>query len=123
MMTSTEIDKITALTETAKRYYHAMTAGDEAELRRLFDGRAAIMGHFEGEFQWLALAGFIVETKSLIGQHGEESCSVESVRVDGNIATVAIRGRYAGLWFLDHLSLIEVNDHWMITSKSFYAVT
>ncbi len=122
-MTNNEIDKISALTETAKRYYHAMAAGDEAELRRLFDGRAAIMGHYEGEFLWLGLDGFIDEAKSLIGQHGEENCSVESVRVDGDIATVAIRGRYAGLWFLDHLSLVEVNDHWMITSKSFYAAT
>ncbi len=122
-MPKNEIDKITALTETAKRYYHAMVEGDEAELRRLFDGRAAIMGHYEGEFLWLGLDGFIGEAKSLIGQHGEESCSVESVRVDGDIATVAVRGRYAGLWFLDHLSLAEVNDHWMITSKSFHVVT
>ncbi|SDJ17487.1 nuclear transport factor 2 family protein [Aliiruegeria lutimaris] len=122
-MSKNDVDNVTALTETAKRYYQAMVTGDEAELRRLFDRRAAIVGNFEGEFQWLDLDGFIDEAKNLIGQHGEENCSVESVRVDGDIATVAVRGRYAGLWFLDHLSLVEINDHWMITSKSFHVVT
>jgi hypothetical protein len=122
-MSKSDAGTITALSETATRYYHAMVAGNEAELRSLFDGRAALMGHFEGEFQWLDLDGFIDETKNLIGQHGEEICSVESVRVDGDIATVAIRGRYAGLWFLDHLSLVEVDGRWLITSKSFHVLT
>lgn len=116
-------DKIAALTETAKRYYHAMVAGDEATLRSLFDKRAAIIGHFEGELLWLDLDDFIAETKSLIGQHGEESCVVESVRVDGDIGHVAVGGRYMNLWFLDHLSLVAVSDHWVITGKSFHVTT
>jgi hypothetical protein len=111
-----------AILDTATRYYRAMVAGDEDELRRLFDSRAPIVGHFQGEFQWLGLDAFIEEAKSLIGQHGEEGCSVESIRVDGDIATVTIRGRYAGLWFLDHLSVVEVNDRWTITGKSFHVV-
>lgn len=111
-----------AIMDTATRYYWAMVAGNEEDLRRLFDSRAPIAGHYEGEFQWLDLDAFVDEAKNLIGQHGEESCSVESIRVDGDIATVAIRGRYAGLWFLDHLSLVQLNDCWRIISKSFHVL-
>jgi hypothetical protein len=111
-----------AILNAAIRYYWAMVGGDEKELRRLFDGRAPIVGYYQGEFQWLGLDAFIDEAKSLIGQHGEERCSVESIRVDGEIATVALRGRYAGLWFLDHLSFIQVSDRWIITNKSFHVV-
>lgn len=112
-----------AIIDTATRYYWAMVAGDGEELRRLFDSRAPIAGHYHGEFQWLGLDTFIDEANGLIGQHGEERCSVEGIRIDGGIATVAIRGRYAGLWFLDHLSMIEVDDCWTIISKSFHVVS
>lgn len=112
-----------AVLDTATRYYRAMVAGDGNELRRLFDERAPIVGHYQGEFLWLGLDDFIDETQTLIGQHGEERCSVESMRIDGDIATVAIRGRYAGLWFLDHLSMVAVNDCWTITSKIFRVVS
>lgn len=108
--------------DAATRYYRAMVAGDETELRLLFDSRAQIMGHYEGAFQWLDLDTFIDETKDLIGQHGEERCAVEGIRIDGDIATVAIRGRYAGLDFVDHLSMVAVDDRWVITAKSFHAV-
>ena len=117
------IADIGAIMETATRYYQAMVTGDEKELRRLFDSRATIAGHYQGEFQWLGLDAFIYEAKSLIGQHGEEECSVDSIRVDGDIATVAMRGQYAGLWFLDHLSIIEVDGRWTITGKSFHVLT
>ena len=110
------------LMEIAEGYYRAMVAGDADGLRELFDPRAPIVGHFEGEFLWQDLESFIAETKSLIGQHGEETCTVESVRVDGDIASVAVRGRYAGLWFLDHLAAVRVGDRWRITGKTFRVI-
>jgi hypothetical protein len=118
----TQDDSTAAILETATGYYRAMVTGDEAALRRLFDSRAPIAGHYQGEFQWIGLDAFIDEAKSLIGQHGEEGCAVESLRIDGDIATVAIRGRYAGLWFLDHLSIVRVDDRWTITGKTFHVL-
>ena len=105
--------------KTAERYYQAMVAGDRDALRDLFDPRASIIGHYEGEFLWQDFDSFIEETETLAGQHGLEECRVENVRVDGDIATVCIGGRYAGLWFIDHLSMIDHNHRWVIVSKSF----
>jgi len=82
--------------EIAERYYRAMVAGDEVDLRELFDPRAIIVGNYEGAFLWLDLQAFIDETKVLIGQHGKEECRVESLRIDGDIGTVAVRGPLCG---------------------------
>lgn len=113
---------IAAVMECAQRYYRAMVSGDEQALRGLFDSRIAIMGHFQGEFQWLDLDAFIDETKSLIGQHGQEECWIESIRIDGSIAMAAVRGRYAGLMLVDHLMFVAVDEGWLITGKSFHVV-
>lgn len=113
---------IAAVRDTATGYYWAMVAGDDAGLRRLFDARAAIVGHYQGAFLWMGLGEFIGETQSLIGQHGVETCTVESLRLDGDLASVAIRGRYAGLWFLDHLAMVKVDGIWVVVAKTFRVV-
>lgn len=108
------------LPDLAVSYYSAMVAGDEGTLRRLFDPRAIIVGNYEGAFLWQDLEAFIEEARGLAGQHGKEECRVESLRVDADIATVAVRGRYTGLWFVDHLSFVRVGSVWKIVGKTFH---
>jgi hypothetical protein len=119
----TDASDASAIRGLAERYYRAMVAGDEIALRTLFDERAIIVGNYEGAFLWQDLQAFIDETKGLIGQHGREECRVESLRIDGDIGTVAVGGRYAGLWFVDHLSAVRVGVDWRIVSKSFHVRT
>ena len=111
---------VSAIRDIGERYYRAMVAGDEAALWGLFDPRAIIVGNYDGAFLWLDLQAFIDETKGLIGQHGKEECRVESLRIDGDIGTVAVRGRYVGLWFVDHLSVVRVGGDWKIVGKTFH---
>jgi hypothetical protein len=106
--------------DLAKRYYHAMVAGDEGALRALFDPRATIVGTYEGAFLWQDLQAFIDEARGLVGQHGKEDCRVEALRLDGDIATAAVRGRYIGQWFVDHLSVVRVGSDWKIVGKTFH---
>ncbi len=115
-------DDAAAVRGAAKDYYRAMVAADAAALRRLFDPRASIIGHFEGAFLWLDLESFIAEAESLVGKHGQEECRVESVTVGGDIAVAVAAGRYAGLWFLDHLSMVRVEGAWRIVAKTFDVV-
>jgi hypothetical protein len=105
---------------TALGYYDAMVRGDEAALRQLFDPRAPVVGHFDGAFQWLDLDAFIAEANGLVGQHGAEECRIEGLQVDGDIAWVAVQGRYAGLWIADHLALVRVDQRWRIVAKTFH---
>jgi len=111
---------VPTIRDIAERYYRAMVAGDEAALRVIFDPRAIIVGNYEGSFLWQDLQAFIDEAKGLIGQHGKEECRVESLRVDGDIGTVAVRGRYMGMWFVDHLSAVRVGGAWKIVGKTFH---
>jgi hypothetical protein len=112
-----------AIVEIGDRYYWAMVAADESALRALFDARAPIVGYFQGQFLWMSLQDFIDEAISFVGQHGTEHCRVESVRIDGDIAFVAVGGQYAQLWLVDHLLLSRVSDDWKIVSKTFHVVS
>lgn len=111
-----------AIVEIGERYYQAMVAADEATLRALFDARAPIVGYFQGEYLWFSLQDFIDEAISFVGQHGTEHCRVESLRIDGDIAFVAVGGQYAQLWMVDHLLLSRGSDGWKIVSKTFHVV-
>lgn len=106
--------------ETAEAYYRAMVAGDEEGMRRLFDSRAAVVGHFEGEFLWQDLDAFVAEARSFVGKHGREECRIDDVRVDGDIAFVLLAGRYAELWIVDHLEMVKVSGRWRITNKTYH---
>lgn len=119
-MASDNSKRTASLLQVADRYYHAMVNADEETLRALFEPRAPIMGYYEGEFIWQALDDFVDETKSLIGQHGPHETRLESLKIDGDIASVCVSGRYAGVWVVDHLLLIETDGAWVITSKSFH---
>ncbi|MCA0871316.1 nuclear transport factor 2 family protein [Seohaeicola saemankumensis] len=119
-MAREDTERSADLLQAVERYYHAMVTADETTLRALFEPRATIMGHFEGEFQWLTLDDFVAEAKSLVGQHGAHDTRLESLRMDGDIASVSVSGRYAGAWIVDHLLLVEIDGTWIITSKSFH---
>jgi hypothetical protein len=108
-----EISDASTIRTLAEGYYRAMVAGDEAALRALFDPRAIIVGNFEGTFLWLDLQAFIDEAKGLVGQ-------AENLRIDGDVGTVAVRGRYMGMWFVDHLSAVRAGSDWKIVSKTFH---
>jgi hypothetical protein len=107
----------------AERYYQAMVSGDAAKLRALFDERAQVAGHFEGSFSWQGLDDFIGEVVGLVGQHGPERCRVEGLRIDGDIAFVAVGGQYAQLWLVDHLLLARRSDGWKIVAKTFHVAS
>jgi len=108
------------LVTVAERYYRAMVSGDAATLRDLFDDRASVAGYFEGSFLWLSLDDFIAEAVGLVGQHGPELCRVEGLRIDGDIAFVAVAGQYAQLWLVDHLLLARKPEGWKIAAKTFH---
>jgi Putative lumazine-binding len=119
----TETSDVQAVITLAESYYQAMVSGDAARLRGLFDARAPISGHFEGRFLWQTLEDFITEAVGLAGQHGPERCRIESLRIDGDIACVAVGGQYAQLWLIDHLLLVRVDVGWKIAAKTFHVAS
>lgn len=104
----------------ANAYYANMVAGDEAGLRKIFDPQAPIVGTMDGDFIWDSLDAFIVETQSLVGQHGEIASRVDSLQITGDMALVTVGGRYWKRWFTDQLAMVREPEGWRIHAKSFY---
>ena len=103
----------------AQAYYDTMVAGDEAGMRRVFDARAPIVGHFQGEFLWQSLDEFIAEARGLVGKHGTPESRIERVDVVGDTAIALVGGRYAELWFEDHLAMVKIDGAWRVVAKTF----
>ena len=108
-----------AVATLAQAYYDTMVAGDEAGMRRVFDARAPIVGHYLGELLWQSLDEFIAEARGLVGQHGRIESRIERVDVIGDTAIALVGGRYAGLWFEDHLAMVRIDGAWRVVAKTF----
>jgi len=109
-----------AVRDLAQAYYDTMVASDEAGMRRIFDARAPIVGHFLGEFLWASLDDFIAETREYVGQHGKEECRIERVDIHGDTALAVVGGRYAKLWFEDQLAMVKIDGTWRVIAKTFW---
>ena len=113
-------DDEAAVRALAQAYYDTMVAGDEAGMRQVFDPRAPIVGNFEGKLLWQDLDSFIAETEKLIGKHGVQESRIERADVIGDTALAVVGGRYAGLWFRDHLAMVKIEGTWRVAAKTFH---
>jgi hypothetical protein len=113
-------DDEAAVRELAQDYYDTMVASDEAGIRRVFDARASVVGHFEGELLWQDLDAFIAETREYVGKHGKEECRIERVDIHGDTAVAVVGGRYAKLWFEDLLAMVKIDGAWRVVAKTFW---
>ena len=115
-------DDEAAVRALAQAYYDTMVAGDEAGMRAAFDARAPVVGNFEGALLWQDLDAFIAEAVGLVGRHGQEESRIERADLVGDTAVAVVGGRYAGLWFEDHLAMVKVAGTWRIVAKTFHVV-
>lgn len=105
-----------------RNYVEGMVFADEALLRQAFHPSCYIIGHFQGTLEWLSLNDFV----SAILVEGPATgdvkpfWQVESMDVTGDAAVVKIIDDYNGMRFTDYLSLLKIDDHWIITNKLYY---
>jgi hypothetical protein len=114
-MTSTET--ILAITEVVKTYVTAMSAGNRAELERVFFEDASEVGHYEGELLWNTRDAFIRMCEDEAGNSNEASWAILSLSVQGDIAVVHVEDDWAGMHFDDILTLLNHDGAWRIVSK------
>jgi len=113
-------DDEAAVRDLALAYYDTMVASDEAGIRQVFDARAPVVGHFQGELLWQSLDDFIAETREFVGQHGKEECRIEQLDIRGDTALAVVGGRYAKLWFEDQLAMVKIDGTWRVVAKTFW---
>jgi hypothetical protein len=111
---------IAAVIETVRAYYDGMMAGDEVKLGRAFHPRACIVGNERGALSWATLDEFVAECKTAVAQAGRHDWRIEDLSFRGDTALVKLGGQFAGVWYTDDLSMLQIDDAWRIVHKTFY---
>lgn len=114
-MTSTQT--LAAITDVVKTYVTAMTAGDRAELERVFFEDASEVGHYEGKLLWNTRDAFIRMCEDEASNAGEAPWAIRNLSVHGDIAVVHVENDWAGMRFDDILTMLNHEGAWRIVSK------
>ena len=117
---NTDLDKIT---QTVQYYFDGMYHSDIESLKKAFDPNAFLHGYFEGRLVHLAFNAWLkqVEGRPAPSKNGEAyDMKIVSVDITDNIAQVKVFDFYLGKFFTDYLSMMKVNDSWLIMNKMFH---
>ncbi len=112
---------------TLQTYCDGLYQSDPKKIRKAFHPNAKITGYIEGE-----LAEFTVDNlaelveKQIPSDREQELPKLFEIITNhqaGQTAMAIVRDRFMGMTFLDTLSLLEVNDNWVIYNKLFHVET
>ncbi|MGV8889333.1 MAG: nuclear transport factor 2 family protein [Pseudomonas sp.] len=120
-MTAQSLDK-EHISVVVRNYVEGMVFADEVLLRQAFHPACRIIGHYHKELEWLSLNDFISAIKAEGPAAKEVKPFWETVSVDvtGDAAAVKVIDDYVGMRFTDYLSLLKINERWMIVNKVYY---
>ena len=112
---------IAAVTEVVRAYYEGMMAGDAAKLERAFHPRACIVGNEGDKLYWATREEFAADCKRTVAGAGPYEWRIEGLSFAGDTALVRLGNQYAGVWYSDDLSMIQIDGTWRIVHKTFFA--
>ncbi|SDO58459.1 Putative lumazine-binding [Pseudomonas arsenicoxydans] len=117
---STDIEQINLV---VRQYVEGMVFADEALLRHAFHPDCRIIGHYHKELEWSSLDDFIGAINaesSAVKKDVQPFWRVIDFDITGDAAAVKVIDDFAGMRFTDYLSLLKVNDRWVIINKLYY---
>ena len=115
-----DLDKIT---QTVRYYFDGMYHSDTDTLKKAFDPEAFLHGYFEGQLVHLPFKAWLkqIENRPAPSKSGEAyEMKIVSMDITDNIALVKVFDLYMGKYFTDYLSLIKLEDNWVIINKMFH---
>ncbi|MDT4855106.1 putative lumazine-binding protein [compost metagenome] len=121
-MTSYETDQ-DAIHQVVRDYVEGMVFADENRLRSAFHPDCRIIGHFQGNLEWLSVddfAGSIREAGPVLQKGTTPYWEIQALDVTGDAASVKVVDDYADLRFTDYLSLLKISGRWSIINKLYY---
>lgn len=116
-------DAEAAIRSTVQDYFDGLYRMDEAKLRSVFHPGASLFGHLRGTFthstldQWLGK----ISPQPAPARSGEAfEGHIASIDVTGDAALAKVAELYRGLRFTDYLSLVCVEERWLIVGKVYH---
>ncbi|MDH4559491.1 nuclear transport factor 2 family protein [Pseudomonas sp. BN411] len=121
-MTSYETDR-DAIRQVVRDYVDGMVFADENRLRSAFHPDCRIIGHFQGDLEWLSVndfAGSIRDAGPVLAEGAAPVWEILALDITGDSAAVKVVDDYADLRFTDYLSLLKLGGRWTIINKLYY---
>ena len=116
----TNLEKIT---QTVQYYFDGMYHSDTEALKKAFDPDAFLHGYFEGQLVHLPFNAWLKQVEGRPAPSNSDEVydmKIVSVDITENIAQVKVLDLYLGKYFTDYLSLIKVENKWVIMNKMFH---
>jgi hypothetical protein len=108
------------ISDCVERYFQGMYQSDGEILRSAFHASAAITGNTEGKYAAMDVDGFVAfaEKQPSAAAAGEPyDMRIVTMDISDDAAMVKVADRYLGRDFIDYLSLLKVDDAWLIHNK------
>ena len=105
-------------------YFESLYESDPGKIREAFHPAARITGYLHGELAELTLENLAEAVEKQVPSDYDQGLpkqfEIISIQLAGNTAVALARTRFMGLTFLDTLSLLKVDDDWLIYNKLFH---
>ncbi len=109
--------------QTVQLYFDGMYYSDGDKLKKAFHPSAVLMGYFSGNLIHLPIEKWVemvADTPSPAKNGEEYNMRLVSLDLNDPAAMVKVKDWYMGLWFTDYLSLLKIENKWLIVNKIFY---
>jgi hypothetical protein len=120
---SQQASDLALITQTVQWYFDGMYRRDLEKLRQAFHPQAYLFGYLRGKFTHILAQDWfkMVESRPVPAENGEEyDMRIVSIDLTGAVSTVKVADLYQGLRFTDYLTLLNVEDQWLIINKAFH---
>ena len=112
---------------TLQTYCDGLYQSDANKIRQAFHPNAKITGYIEGELAEFTVDNLVELVEKQIPSDQEQELprlfEIITNHQTGQTAMAIVRDRFMGMTFLDTLSLLKVNENWMIYNKLFHVET
>ncbi len=111
------------IAQTVQYYFDGMYNSDTEMLKKAFHTDAVLFGYYQGNLSIIPLEdwlGMIKQTPAPAESGEEYDMRIVSIDLVETVATVKVADVYIGLRFTDYLSLLKIEDNWVVVNKTFY---
>ena len=120
---NSDANDIDLIQKTIQLYFDGLYYSDVDKINKAFHPSSQVMGFFDGNLSMLSLEQFaeFVKSTPAPSDNGEKyDMKIVSIDITGNEAVVKVEDLYLGLRFTDYLSLLRIDDNWLIVNKVYY---
>ena len=115
-----------AIEQQLKIYTEGLHESDGNRILSVFHPEARIAGYLQGELMELGRESLAEITGHQVPSAKDSSeervCEILSLEISGQTAIARLKTRFMGFDFVDSLSLIQVDQKWLIYNKLFQVV-